>query len=420
MAAPSGPVNQEFVNREVATPTRHDTSSTSFEWNLLLAASADDGRPSRLDSLLNRQPASVDWQAVLRRAHFHGASALLYQNLASRSGLLPAQVIESLRQRYVANVQRSLLLSRELNRILDHVHASGIELISYKGIVLSQLYYGGMAMRQAGDLDLFVRKPDLIRTRSALRDLGYVTSRQIPEESEKHYIASGYEYSFDSSTEKHLLELQWALQPRYYAVDYDMDGLFARAVDVTAAGRSLKIPSPEDLLLILCIHAAKHVWGRLIWLRDVAQILQRGNLDFDCILSRARELGIVRILHLTLLLANQFLEMPLPAAITTAIHADRAAHAFAEEIAPSIVDGILWEDYKMPYFRLMMRLRERRRDQLRFLSRLAFTPGPGEWQAVNLPRPLSPLYRAIRMARLAARFSTILWRGRSRPRGFTR
>jgi hypothetical protein len=64
-----------------------------------------------------------------------------------------------------------------------------------------------------------------------------------------------------------------------------------------------------------------------------------------------------------------------------------------------------YEEEKLSYFRLMMRLRERRWDRVRFASRLALTPGPGEWQAVRLPRPLFPLYRIVRLARLAARFT---------------
>jgi hypothetical protein len=401
------PVNQKFSNHESSTSPRHTISAGSLEWKLLLAATtASPPQSDRIRSLLNtKNDRYVDWQSLIRSADFHGTSSLLYQNLNSLADAVPGEVLESLRQRYLTNVQKSLFLARELTRILDCAHALGIELISYKGFVLSEICYGDMAMRQAGDIDLFVRKRDLIRTKSALRELGYAPSQDIPEDSEKDYIASGYEYCFDSPAGKHLLELQWALQPRYYAVDYDMDGLFARAVEVTAAGFRMKIPSPEDLLLVLCVHSAKHAWGRVIWLRDIAQILQRHDLNFDSILSRAHELGIMRILHVTFLLANRFLEMPLPAEIEPAIRADYAAHAFAEEVAPSIIAGISWEDHKMSYFRLMMRLRERRSDQLRFLTRLTFTPGPGEWQALKLPRALSPLYRAVRMARLAARFS---------------
>ena len=399
------PVNQEFSNHEFSTSQKHGISANSLEWKLLLAATAASPTENyRIRSLLHAQNGQgIDWQSLFRSADFHGISSVLYQNLAACSDMVPPQVLESLRQRYATNVQKSLFLARELIRILDCARALGIELIPYKGVVLSEAYHGDMALRPAGDIDLFVRKRDLIRTRSALRELGYVPSLPILESSEADYIASGYEYSFDGPAGKHLLELQWALQPRYYAVDYDMDGLFARAADVVAAGRSLRIPSREDLLMVLCVHAAKHVWGRLIWLCDIAQILKR-DLNFDAVLLRAHELGIARILHVTLLLANRFIEAPIPGPVEPAIRADHAASALAEEIASSVIPGVCWEDEKLSYFRLMMRLRERRRDQLRFLMRLTFTPGPGEWQAVKLPRALSPLYRAVRMARLAARF----------------
>jgi len=51
----------------------------------------------------------------------------------------------------------------------------------------------------------------------------------------------------------------------------------------------------------------------------------------------------------------------------------------------------------------MLRLRERTRDQLRFAARLALTPSVGEWQSVGLPAPLFPLYRVVRLFRLAKR-----------------
>jgi hypothetical protein len=66
---------------------------------------------------------------------------------------------------------------------------------------------------------------------------------------------------------------------------------------------------------------------------------------------------------------------------------------------------VTYEEEQLSYFRLMMRLRERRMDRVRFFTRLTFTPGPGEWVAVQLPKPLSPLYRVVRLARLASRFA---------------
>jgi hypothetical protein len=262
-----------------------------------------------------------------------------------------------------------------------------------------------MALRQSGDMDLFVRRHDVARIKSAVRELGYTQRVPIPEAAEEDYIASGYECTFDSPAGKNLLELQWALQPRFYAVDFDMDGLFERAVKVEVAGRRVQTPSSEDLLLVLSVHAAKHVWGRLIWLGDIAQILKLGNLNWDLVQARARELGIERILHVTLLLANRLLGTPIPAPIGGPILEDRVAGAFADEIAVDVGRGVTYEEQQVSYFRLMMQLRERKRDRLRFLTRLTFTPGPGEWETVRLPRPWFPLYRLVRLARLASRFA---------------
>jgi Uncharacterised nucleotidyltransferase len=167
----------------------------------------------------------------------------------------------------------------------------------------------------------------------------------------------------------------------------------------------VKTPSPEDLLLVLSVHAAKHVWGRLIWLCDIAQILKLGNLNWDWVRAHARAFGIERILHVTLLLANRLLASTIPGPIEGAILEDRAAQGFVDDIAVDLARGVSYEEQQVSYFGLMMRLRERKADRLRLLARLTFTPGPGEWDAVRLPKPLFPLYRVVRVARLAWRFA---------------
>jgi len=395
-------VNPELLSSVERPPP---TTLVSPEWSLLCAASSADPRESDLVRVRTVLERPIEWESVLRLAEQHGTSSLLYQNLSHVADAIPSAVLTSLRQRYERNVHKSLFLTRELIRILDCLDAIGVEVIPYKGVVLSEVYYGDMAMRQSGDMDLFVRKRDVARTKSAVRDLGFTPRVPIPEDAEADYIASGYECTFDSPAGKNLLELQWALQPRFYAVDFEMDGLFERAVNVALAGRSVRTPSPEDLLLVLSVHAAKHVWGRLIWLCDIAQILKRENVNWEWVQSQAQELGIERILHITLLLANRLLATAIPAPLENPILADRAAHAFADEIAVAVAAGVTYEEEKVSYFRLMMRLRERKTDRLRFLARLAFTPGPGEWETIRLPKALFPLYRLVRLARLATRWA---------------
>jgi len=385
--------------------TSAPSTSVPREWDILRAASNPDPRPSDHDALRPLLEAAVDWDALLRLADHHGTSSLLYKNLAALADVIPPAVLKSLRQRYETNVHKSLFLTRELFRILDCLEALGIAVIPYKGLVLSEVYYGDMALRRSGDMDLFVRPRDVLRIKAAIRDLGYLPRLLIPEVAEVDYIASGYEFTFDSPAGLNLLELQWALQPRFYALDFDMEGLFERAAVVQVAGRSLRTPSANDLLLVLAVHAAKHVWGRLIWLCDIAQILRRENLDWDWIENRARADGIERILHLTLLLTNRFLATPIPAPMLDAVHRDEPAQSLVEEMESSVVQEVSYEEQKISYFRLMMQLRERPRDRLRFLARLTFTPGPGEWEAIRLPEALFPFYRLVRLVRLASRFA---------------
>src|SRR6202051_222451 len=394
-------VNPTAISKEGPAPT----TAGVHEWDLLLATSCANPEESgvvRIRSLLERR---VNWEEVLRLADHHGTCALLYQNLSRLDDMVPSSVVSTLRDRYERNVHKSLFLARELIRILDCTDALGIEVLPYKGLALSEAYYGDMAQRESGDIDLFVRRGDVRRIKEAIRELGYTTRIPIPEEAEEDYLDSGYECAFDSPAGCNLIELQWALQPRFYAVDYDMDGLFERAVNVSVAGRRVKTPSSEDLLLVLSVHAAKHVWGRLIWLCDIAQILKRENLDWDWVQSRARQLGIERILRLTPLFVTRFCATAIPAPIESAVLSDRAARDFADEVAAAVIRGVSYEQQQVHYFRLMMRLRERRLDRVRFLTRLTFTPGPGKWDAVRLPKILFPVYRMVRLARLAARFA---------------
>ena len=166
----------------------------------------------------------------------------------------------------------------------------------------------------------------------------------------------------------------------------------------------MKTPSLEDLLLVLSAHAAKHVWGRLVWLCDIARIISVPTLNWSWIGAQAHPLGIVRIVHVTMLVANRLLGVAIPAAAQASLPEDPATLSLVNEIQTHIASESSYNIESMAYFRLMMLLRERRVDRLRFLRRLLFTPGPSEWQAVRLPGPLFPLYRMVRLSRLAARF----------------
>ncbi|MGC1647041.1 MAG: nucleotidyltransferase family protein, partial [Candidatus Sulfotelmatobacter sp.] len=268
------------------------TSATlAAEWSFLQAACSEIPRLEKLDllRLLLREP--LRWNLLLDLAERHGAQPLLCQALVDIEEAVPPAELSVLRRRYQINLHRALFLSRELIRIVECLCALGIEVMPYKGVALAELAYRDIAFRHAGDIDLLIRPQDFPRVRDAVRELGYRPHLSLSAVEGRAYLKSGYECAFDGAAGPNLLEVQWAIQPSFYAVDFDMDALFQRAVTITVAGHPMKTLSSEDLLLVLSAHATKHVWGRLIWLCDIARIMALPVLDWTWIASQAKALG---------------------------------------------------------------------------------------------------------------------------------
>lgn len=387
-----------------AATITHPSQDCAPEWSLLLCACSPN--PTRSAKFCDGQLEDGLWSDLLSLADRHGVTPLLCKallrepNLSSehRSGLL------ALEQR---NIYKCLALARELFRVLDALAKFGIPVLPYKGIALAESLYGDIALRQAGDLDMLVRAQDLAAIKIAVQELGYSSRVSFTPEEEQAYLATGYECAFDGPAGPNLLEVQWALQPRFYAIDLNMEGIFRRSVSATVAGRAIQTLSSEDLFIVLSLHAAKHVWGRLVWISDIAQLTTTQKLDWKQIAEQARALGITRILSTTLLLTRLLFQTEIPAAAEIEFPADAAAESIANEVRGDLFAGRTWQVESVAYFRLMMRLRERRADRHRFFWRLLLTPGPGEWNVVKLPASLFPLYCLIRLSRLAARFARI-------------
>lgn len=371
------------------------------ERRLLLAACRADHSSAEIVALLQ---LPLRWDHLLELAENDGVHPLLHQALVCFRDSVPPKAMERLASKYQTNILRAMMLSRELICILEVLAANGIEAMPYKGLALAESLYGDIALRQTGDIDLLVRTRDVTRTREALRALNYSPHLILPARQEEAYLQSGYEYSFDGPTGRNLLEIQWALQPRFYAVDFNIEELFQRAIPVRVAGHAAKTPSFEDLFLVLSMHAAKHVWGKLVWLCDLARIMTMENLDWAQIGARAGRLRIRRILTLNLLLASRVLGTKVPLGAIQHVIED-GAEDLCEKIQGLMFSSIPFDAESPGYFRLMLQLRESLVDRLRFVWRLGLTPGPAEWASVRMPNVFFPLYRFVRLFRLASRLA---------------
>jgi hypothetical protein len=389
----------------------------------------------------------------------HRVVPQVYAALAALQHDVPADQFAALRSRYQSNARKALWFTAELQRVTSHLQSAGIKTLAHKGPALALALYGEVTRRQFSDLDFLILREDMPKAKATLLGLGYLCGPDLRQSYEQRYIESGCGYVFHSPAGQNLLDLQWRIVPHFYSIDFDETAFFDRAdeIDVeiedgrprpsecgtteqplvlsssraaaaecsprrkpwleseslsrlsgvkdSGLGHRVRTLCHEDLLLVLCVHAAKHAWVQLSWLCDIARLMS-SKLDWNWIQDEARRLGIGRIVAVNLYLAHKLLSAPVPPQIQKRLVDDPSTVTLGNEIVRIIECSTHYDTDSIPYFRLMLRLRERWQDRARFLSRLTFTPSVSEWSAVQLPKPLHPLYRLVRLFRLGKRLTS--------------
>ena len=374
-------------------------------------ANPSAGQAARIESIAHsvfansNQRTSNDgiWSEFLSLAEHHGILALVAHNLTNHARGLPPDIEQTLRSSYEANLRSNLWFASELMRVMHHFAQKHLRSLPYKGPVLAQSAYGDLGLRSFADLDLLISPDDFSKAKEALAELGYHPSKEESPAIERWWLRTGYERTFDGTAGKNLLELQWNLLPYFYAVNLGAAGLgfedlLARSRCIALGAREVPCLSPEDSLLVLCLHAAKHLWTRLIWVADIAESLRAPGIDFQMVAARARDLGILRILGVSFWLAEHLLGASVPA--PDSLPRDPQVAELGQKCAARLAGAAGYDLASVDYFRQIFHLRERSTDRWRYLWRLASTPGPGDVATLQLPERMFPLYRVARIGRL--------------------
>jgi hypothetical protein len=375
------------------------------EFDFLCELTGAELPPERRDRIASWNLSALSWSEFLRLADHHGVLPLAARNLIDHASGLPPEIERLLQSAYDANLRRSLRFTAELARIVQHCERKQLRVVPYKGPVLAQSLYSDLGLRSFSDLDFLISAADFERAKQVLAEIGYRPSANLNPAVERWFLRTGYERSFDGASGKNLVELQWALLPHFYAVDLRVDDLLARTGRTIVGGCEVPCLSPEDSLLVLCLHAAKHLWTRLIWLMDIAETLRSHTIDSPTVFTRARSLGIARILAVNFWLVKNVLRAEVPKSAEELIADDSSVPVLGSEFAERLTRGTPYDFESTEYFHLILKLRERRSDRWRYLWRLIWTPGAGDVAAVRLPDSLFPFYRIVRIGRLIRRLA---------------
>jgi len=376
---------------------------------LLLAARANPGSAD-VDGIRTLLVGRIDWEDLLRLARRHSVVPLLYSNLVLVGPSdVPRAALERIGGVFQYHLRRCTFMAGELGRLLDQFEDQGIQAVPYKGPVLAQSLYGNVGLRYSGDLDILVRPERVLAARDVLVEQGYRPRLQLTPAQEASYIQSRLAYELERADGAFFVEIHWRVAWRYFSFDLDLEEVWGRLRRTEFNGRSVWALAPEDLLLLLCVHGAKHRWERLGWICDIAQLLHtHPTLDWVALAKLARGTGTERILLLGLFLASDLLGAALPEELGPRVQTDPAVRSLAAQVRRELFDeNVDWEDHPERGLALRLfhlRARERLRDRLRYCIRLATTPSVGEWELLRLPAVLSFLYAPFRPFRLAAKY----------------
>lgn len=373
-------------------------------------------KAARLKALLQGE---IDWAYLLWAADEHGMMPLLFWCLnATCPEAVPKVTLSHLRGLFHDNARRNLFLTGELLKILKLLEAHGIPAIPFKGPTLAAFAYRNLALRQFGDLDILVRERDIPTAKGLLISLGYQQQSSLSRAQEAAFLHSEKHYVFERNDGRSRVELHWSLVTRSDACRLDSEYLWVHLERVSLGGSSVWTLSPEDLLLILCVHGWRHHWERLSLIYDVAKVIcVHERMEWEHLAKRAGTQGIERTLFLGLFLANDLLGATLPEEILQRVQGDPTVEALAKEGRERLlgkVDGQRGDSGNIGNIIRVhtsyLKEREHLGDRIRFSVLAALTPNERDWMLLQLPTSLWRLYYVLRVARLTGKYGRKLLR----------
>ncbi|HEU5131090.1 MAG TPA: nucleotidyltransferase family protein, partial [Pyrinomonadaceae bacterium] len=288
-----------------------------------------------------RTPAGdVDWEYLFQLARRHSIVPLVYVQLERHaSDLVPPQVLSKLKQHYVENSARNTVLTAELCRLISLFAAAGIEAIPYKGPVLALFAYGNIALRRFVDLDVIVKKSDVLKAREILTSEGYTPSKSLSLPQQELLLRTQHNMQFSRDNRRLIIELHWEVAPHLFASTVNGERLWQDLITLDINGTTVKTFSAEDLLFSLCVHGSRHLWERLAWICDVAELMSRRSLDWTALLERAASADTERMFLLGVHLAERLLDAPLPAEVKQRCDSDPRLSSLADDIFEHLFNG---------------------------------------------------------------------------------
>ena len=373
--------------------------------------------------IANGDTLEYNWDKFLNLCRMHKVESFVYQvitgenseSLFSISALIqrnnslgyknpgniniPENVFNILQNNALNNARAATKLYSENLRLTKLLKKNNIQFTILKGPLFSEKYYGNLAIRHAGDIDLLISPKDLDRAVEILKNNGYTYKTKIPFSKQikyKHHISL--------SNQKHgiLLELHW--RPFIYNYLFEI-----KLEEKNCASTNLSF---EEYFIYLCTHGSKHNWFRIFWLFDIAVIIQKQKINWKKLLKKTKEYDLIRPVCEAVILSNIFFDTKTPDIINKSEIKNRRSEAGGQrseiyyivnnsikcivEGSDITESGMLLKKFSLFILRLKHNLRLKCSLKHKLDTLKVHLTHSRDWEILPLPTPLFPLYFILR------------------------
>jgi hypothetical protein len=228
-------------------------------------------------------------------------------------------------------------------------------------------------------------------------------------------VRSQRAFTLDRSGGQCSVDLQWRLAAHWQirsSFQLDLQRVWARLESYVLAGTAVSNLAPEDLLLILCVHASCHGWMELKLVCDVAELVRcHPELDWGQVIAQAEALGVARMLYLGLRLAHDLLDAALPDKVESVVLADQAVDLLVEQVCEWLFGPRRGPAHLFEEAAFHVRTRDRPWDRLRYALfylwaylRPGVIPTAEDRAFLPLPNRIAFLHYFIRPVRMVVKY----------------
>ncbi|WP_017672019.1 nucleotidyltransferase family protein [Blastomonas sp. AAP53] len=317
-------------------------------------------RPGSLSPEKVRALSAADWAQIFDWGQEHRFLPYLHYALkqAHLLELVPPDLSDQLQPLRRSMALRALAAKGDMVRVHQTLEDAGIAHVFLKGAYLAEFAYPEPSLRPLRDIDVLVARPEAIDAYERLQAAGFARDPYYTGHIEAYLEGSKHLPRLIAPDGRAAVELHVQLteSTRYSDAHRTLraEAVLARAQSSRVAHHDIRFPTPEDMLVHLCVHAVyEHQFniGPLI-LPDLHWLLATHSIDWKTVWADAAEQGVTRGVALVLRVLQQqwpgSLEgqphdlLPLADVDDTVAHqaADMMLRSFAARNDVAILEGV--------------------------------------------------------------------------------